>query len=340
MNKITALFESAVLDDEKLYFFCRDINLLGMFNLKTKESSIIGSIPDEDILEKRLCGDIQKWNNYLILIPLRCKKIWIYDISTYKWEKIDISFEVNEYQYFDSKIVGNMLYLIGYWTNHIATLNMITREIKVICRLEDEYKFGYSSVIYNEHLYIAACNQPQIVKISLKTNEIEKIDIKSASEGLYGVDYSDGIFWIITKKSKLIRIKIDEKGKYNEKIICKSPKDAYPRGICTNGKYVICASTQENSSIIIRDNQIAYESDEIWFIRRQKNVIIYATKGGKIYIYSNKNYNIENNVIFIDKKEKDKFINSKLRYKKNMFVYETSLIELNNFIDVLMRKDI
>lgn len=53
-----------------------------------KEFRLLTSIPDEEFLTDYLCAKMLYHNNDLVLIPLRSKKIWRYNLKTNTWSGV------------------------------------------------------------------------------------------------------------------------------------------------------------------------------------------------------------------------------------------------------------
>ena len=75
-------FDSFVIENEYLWTFANDINALIQYNLKTDETTILGSVPGEPLSEYALFWNIIKINQELILIPARAKSLVVYNIDT------------------------------------------------------------------------------------------------------------------------------------------------------------------------------------------------------------------------------------------------------------------
>jgi len=144
---------SASLVKNNLYVFLKDINILCVVDVLSKEFNIIGGIPEEPFLAPCLIAKIFVCDDIIYLVPHNAKKAWKYDIKKSSWS---VWFEVEDYVIDDRVIEGNgiqqkfnqaymydeKIYMIGYRYPSIAIFDLNNKEIT--------YDFG----IYGELLKI------------------------------------------------------------------------------------------------------------------------------------------------------------------------------------------
>ena len=83
--KIGINTEDCVRVEDYIYFISRDYNVIFRLKIKTGEVYIVGSLPEEHMLECQLGAKIVYANGELIFAPMNAKKIWRYNINDKKW---------------------------------------------------------------------------------------------------------------------------------------------------------------------------------------------------------------------------------------------------------------
>lgn len=68
-------FEDALRVDDKIVFFCRNINLLCSVRIEDGTIEIIDSLPEGLLKDQRLCGSIAEFHGDLIIVPLEARDI-------------------------------------------------------------------------------------------------------------------------------------------------------------------------------------------------------------------------------------------------------------------------
>ena len=71
--------EDAIVVSDALYFFGRDINALFQVSLSDGSISVVGTLPDEEMREQRLCCKLAYYKNQIIVAPLKTRNIWFID---------------------------------------------------------------------------------------------------------------------------------------------------------------------------------------------------------------------------------------------------------------------
>lgn len=332
MNFVKMIFESAIVDKNNLYFFCKDLNLLCQQNLESGKCIILGSIPEEEIFSERLCGDIQRYEDILILIPLRAKYVWLYNLSTAKWSKIVIPVKKCDYQYFDSHIYDNTLYMIGYWQNNIISINLEDFTINVFVEFDSEYHLGYSSVIVNGKLYVVSQNCQEIKAIELMTGSIETVQIDIGENGLYGIAWDGDNFWIISMNGSLFKMTSDG----NIEIINRESEKIYPRGIVAVRNYILSASPNNDKSFLIY-NQIKEKISGagIIFIKSVGTKIYYETYDGQFVCYDSITGQSDVCNIEIERSDFKEYLNICARKLNGKVIQESSILDLDTWISMV-----
>lgn len=119
--------------EDKLYLFSCDLNLLYSIDIETGTYNLIGSIPQKNFFENKLVSSIVQWNRSIYLIPLQEGNVWSYSIDTGDWSEI----EIKSFNY-----IGKNTYF-------------------------------RNAVVYNDKLFAFGGYYPAIVKIDLRTLNVE-----------------------------------------------------------------------------------------------------------------------------------------------------------------------
>lgn len=132
---------SAVLrDDNAIWITLDDINGLCVMDTNDYSLDYISFIPGEEEFGSSLYFDIKRWEDKLILTPFNAKEIAIYDTKNKIWDKIPVYMDEGKFC-FDSA----------------------------------EGKKFITSIVYEDSIYFIPATFPAIVKLNLRSNEIQYI---------------------------------------------------------------------------------------------------------------------------------------------------------------------
>lgn len=201
--------ENCLIYEDKAVFVAKQLNMIYMLDLTTREVKIVGSIPGEDFFGERLIGDIKYWNNQVIFVPLNAKKIWIYCLECSEWQ--GVTFEQNlspdcNYKFMGSYLYEDQLYMFGFGYPGIGILNLNDHSIKFIDVTVGENEqlktasdgcfWGMNYVIKDSKIYLASLRSNMVMKFNVETLKKEWISVGSSSNRYIGMDWDGQYFWL------------------------------------------------------------------------------------------------------------------------------------------------
>ena len=255
-------FDAIYIQGNTAWIYTHNINGLYLLNLDTYEIQFKGMVPDVWIFETGLYSCILKSGKYLILVPLKAKKIAIYDIEK---EKFECYPKINEEDFFYSGCVfDGKVFLIGQNRPYITVFNITTNDIYYIKSGKEWFRnrkvikgrfFGRKDrTVVGKYYYYAICNDNAVARLDMESESVTYFEIKGCSNGMRMMCQEGDDFWI-TEWDRASVIKWNE----NEGIIAKS-------------------KFKEVSSDIFRTGEMIY-TDKLW---------LFPTVGDHVLIYDDK----------------------------------------------------
>lgn len=209
---------------EYYYFVLAEQN--GICRLKEGDSSasLIYFEEKKKTYNKLLFYGIEVVEHYVIFIPSREDKIIIYDTFD---EKISQYFIDNDLlQNSNTKFWGhfqynNSVYMLGYSYPIILKMDVTSKKISYIRCFEDEFLpnqsnvgwFGENVAIVGDSAIIPVAMKPILLKLNLKTNEVQQLKCNTSNAGFGGITKDKDNLWIIGRgngKKNLIRFNLSE----------------------------------------------------------------------------------------------------------------------------------
>lgn len=218
------LMEDCVLVDNKIYFFSKGWNSLFVTDLESRETELLGVMPEEEILGDRLCAGIVHYNGKLILLPMHAKKIWIYDLANGQWTGIERKYtmEGNLYnEIFRAVEYKNTLILIGSNYPAIIRMNMDTYELVYYTepysyllskKNKSDFFFRSDFSLINNELFLASCLNNHVLKLNLDTSDYQWYEVGDKDFRYSGITYDGKFFWLSPRTGTPI-VKWDGKNK-------------------------------------------------------------------------------------------------------------------------------
>ena len=217
-------------DADKLIFSTGNFNALYEFSLKKRKLNFLGVFKNENILEKQLYGQMYKYQNKLVFIPLSAVNIGVYDLTNNKFESIDLPFPKMpcgfECKFLNSTIFNGKVFMFPGYASYIIELDLAS--MKVIVH-DDWYRqyigrwgkksnllFNYDMVQAENIIYLPSAQSNGMFKYNVDTNEYQFIDILYEFNKLSTLAYDGEYFWCGTDNGKVI--KTDVSGKILEQI--------------------------------------------------------------------------------------------------------------------------
>lgn len=275
------------VDDESVWFVHGKINMLCKLDLKTLRYELIGSVPDENLYQFFLYKGMLKYNNKIVLVPGSAKKIAIYNIEKGNFEKIEFQHMKN--------------FWLRSWFEDVE--------------------------IWNGYLLCYPSEFPDILKIRLETNEVERINVLGNELENQTVVFYDRVrigncVYMVCDRTKAV-FKVNIEDGTVEKL--DSPmNEQYTNIIAIKGELVLYSAS--NRKIIV------------WKRNGQASVLIDNMVTGRIKMYS-----ICDEYILIEKANGESFCvdingtiiqkrNKEIKRKKSFLGFDTSYLILGKDI--------
>ena len=287
--------ETCVKVNNNIYFMLEDYNLLCCCNLANEEVDVLGSIPEEAIDGKRLCGKILEWKEKLVLLPLNAKKIWIYDLSNRIWDSIEIDHPNIAFKFLEGLIYNDILYAFGHWYPGIVKIELFNGESTYIdCEKmkngRDEL-FGTQIAQKNEKVILPVCNQDVILEFDLSDSTIHERKIENEGNGFTAALYQNDVLWLASRKGQTI-INVDENGNEN-RIIGKKIDELFFHGFVLFHDELYLPSSHFSEMIIVEKKGIKKINKEICLFCNviDDNTFMISYVCGKAELYNEKSKN-------------------------------------------------
>lgn len=260
-EKVVVSLAGAVEKNNMIYGIDTLWNLLLSIDLESEKVKILSAVPEWS--GEQDFSDILYWNNYLVIIPLLAKKIWIYSLHENKWGFIDVFDCVTKSgfgNFATAYIYNDYLYLIGNCYPGVLKVDLknkcIVRKLDVyenvlVEQAEKKEGFAYTSyAVCNDKMYIASGISNIVHIIDLKDDTYKDVIVGEIGKRYVGITFDGNNFWLaarvgtdITKwngQDDVEIIKVD--GKENAFIYS---------GIFFTGKCIVLDGLQDEYTVVV-----------------------------------------------------------------------------------------
>ncbi len=263
--------EDCVRIGEDLYFIDSECNIIYKMEIKTGVISIVGSIPEENLLAPRLSAKIVHIDKKLYFSPMNAKKIWRYDLQTEEWKGFSRKtygktsfghmFQAIEY---DKKI-----FFIGCSYPAIIALDTVTEKTEYIekpyeyldgkAREENDSYFRTDYVKKYKKIYMASCVSNEVFIFDLETQEFEFVTIGESYFRYSGIAYDGKQFYLSPRKNTPI-VKWDGKNTeyYTLPSIYNDRNEMIFGGVWCDADKIVLPSVFWDKSIVIENKDELY----------------------------------------------------------------------------------
>lgn len=200
-------FDSFVIENEYLWAFANDINALIQYNMKTDETTILGSVPGEPLSEYALFWNIIKIDQELILIPARAKSLVVYNIDTGVF--VSYALENPDEQYYSAARYKDKVFFAGCNNARIAVFSLKEKKITYIddCekyllkkeKIKNPVVFRRNNTIIEGCLfYLPFGTYNAIAEVDMSSDSVKIFEMSDKYNGLRSIchNHRDGSFWI------------------------------------------------------------------------------------------------------------------------------------------------
>ena len=223
-RNVKIYMEDCELVGDKIYFFSRDWNGLYILDYKSKEIKLIGIMPEEHILSRRLCAGIVHCHEMLVLVPMTAKKIWIYSLENRQWRGLERKYVTENdccKEIFRAIKYKEYLFFIGSNYPAIIRMNIETYNLEY---LTEPYNFLESKknpsecyfisdyAIQNNYLLVASCLNNYVLQLNMDTFEFEWFEVGNKDYCYSGIAWDGEYYWLSPRRGTPI-VKWDGKAK-------------------------------------------------------------------------------------------------------------------------------
>lgn len=191
-----------VSDDENIYCYDNEKNVLYKIDKRTKECQILLEL-NKDLSNSY--SSIQKNGNKIILIPWCAKDIVIYDLMAEKSKKIYLNESDIKYKFWDAFSYGENVFLLGYFYPAIIKINMVSLEMVYLTdwkKIIESRKSGrvdgffIHGEVVNNDAWISCGVTNLMIKLDLKEMIFQYYEILLLEGGCGAFTYDGEAFWI------------------------------------------------------------------------------------------------------------------------------------------------
>lgn len=261
---INLVSEGCVKVNNELIMTARGMNLIYKVNLENGKLELQESIPDENHDAGRLSGEILKYENEIVFLPMNARRINIYDICKKKWRYIELEEIEDCYldKFFSGVIEGNYLYMIGSKYPAIVKVNLqddhdikyIKGPYEVMNHEKDDCFVRRDITLVDGKIYMASCVNNYVFEIDLESDEIKQYDICDVSKSFSGIAYDGNNFWLSSRMNREIfrwNPLNNDVDSFNFGSHNNNNSDCCWGGIVFDKKHIIAYGMDGNSTIII-----------------------------------------------------------------------------------------
>lgn len=300
-KSIRILMEDGILVKDNFFFFSRDWNGLYMVELKTGVTKFISTMPEEGILSRRLCAGIIYHNNRLIMIPMRARDIWIYDLGNEQWKKIERK-HTGEKEYheeiFRAVEYNNYLFMIGSNYPYIVRMDLNNYELTYLSapyaslipfKRKSEAYFRCDFCRRENRLFLASCLNNFVLCLNLDTLDYEWKEVGESGFCYSGIAWDGENYWLAPRRTTPI-VKWDGNDGTEYFPLSRDFEETQYSFLGVqyyDGKLIFPGMSQKKTLVINPNDQrdIEIKEDEYLFYRcLDRGVVLFQTRKGLLGI--------------------------------------------------------
>lgn len=126
--------------EDDLYVFPDEMNALCKIRMEDGQIELIDSIPDESINKVGLVSWLEYYRGKLVLVPCSARCLWMYDLETGTWEKLEIENENQDWKFSSSVVYNDTLYMFPNWYKYIVRVDLKQGTVKYYDDIYRDYK--------------------------------------------------------------------------------------------------------------------------------------------------------------------------------------------------------
>lgn len=351
MKRITT--EDCVRIEKDLFFIDSECNIIYKMGIENGIISIIGSIPEENLLMPRLGAKIVYLDNKLFFSPMNAKKIWRYDLATREWKGFarKVYGALNCGHMFQAVEHDKKIFFLGSSYPAIIVLDTITERIEYIekpyeylnekAQEENDSYFRTDYVKIDNKIYMASCVSNEIFVFDLDTYKFEFVAIGEKNYRYSGIMYDGNKYYLSPRKNTPI-VTWDGKNTeyYTLPQMFLDKNEMIFGGVCCDKDIIVFPSVFWNKSIVIDDkndiSSLKIIDESYYFYKTIDNKTLINLKRPNMMTikFEGKEYKY---TLEIDEKTVYKYLKScKERVSGDYIVNENKNVDIKMFINAIL----
>ena len=206
------LFADCLKNNNLLYAFPIDYNVLIEYDLISRNANAIGTIPKEPFSKRWLVSKMFIYNEKILLVPCNATDIWIYDLKLHNWNICEIDNKSVRWKFANAFIINSKVYMIGCCYESMAIYDF---EMDSLYYYEEPYniwKVNKDDIFCRDYflenksvLFLPCCTSNMVAEIDLRNMKC-KMHIVGEKDNRYeSIGIFDGECWLTPRKgNKLI----------------------------------------------------------------------------------------------------------------------------------------
>lgn len=294
---------NSIINDNKMYVFLRDFNMLCSINLLSNNIKVLGGIPGEKFFSPYLVGKMFVYEKELYLVPHNAKKAWKYNIESLKWSvwfeleeciinnKVIAGSEVQQ-KFNQAYLYGGKITLIGFRYPAIVIVDLKTAEILYDFTIYQELPSNngiidtyirHDGYIYDEMVLLPCMKTNYILKYNLKKQMGCWMKLRNANNKYAGITYMNNRYYLSPYLNNEYAI-WDGNDNFKLKKIGFNEEAVYFGAFCINNQVVFPGKDNTKTVVIMEDNTLRYENAYLYYDEVKDGTIIKQDMDGVIYI--------------------------------------------------------
>lgn len=340
--------ECCIKIEDKYFFVGRDLGIIYSVSEKTGEAKIEGKLPEKNNGHYRLCGEILRFEDKVIFVPLNNEELQIYDCTEKRWISIDIEQvkDCSADRFFSAVIHRRKLIMLGANYPAIMIVDMDsyeTRYIKEIYEPLKELKKEKNDAYIRNNI---CCIGDKIYAASCISNEVLVFDIEKYTWSWHrvgdddnrysGIAYDGEAFWIAPRRKGSVIKWIAESDEITEyQLIDMKYDKLYFTGVIYDGENLIFPGMENRQTLIVNPKEADIKKsciiidENFTFFKVMDNKYCGVTSDGRFIEYDKHGVKLKEYDINIDGKEMLDF------YNGNVVVEEGVTMQLGDLIEYL-----
>lgn len=347
-DKVKLLVKDCVKVNNVFYCIAKQFNLIFSLDMNSDKVEILSIIPDNAYEGEEFSGCITFYNDELFIGPIMSNNIWIFNIKTKKWDKIErkeIS-NTSAGSLLQAFVYNEHVYMIGGSYPAIIIINPKTKEIEYIEKpfkdknekdITDAF-FRAEHVLIDDNIYIPCCFDNTVLKMNLRTREYEWIKVGASLNRYSGITFDGSFFWLAPRHNSNV-VQWDGKlNVYEFELPERYDVSVYFGGCCRSGNEIYFCNivNGETFSVDINEKTRKEAKHKYILIKEFDNLTVFQKMDGFFEIYINSCLDISFDLNINFNEINKKYIDNDLSFKcKNNIYAEGEPFSLGAFLEII-----